>query len=376
MYCDICNSTDLEQIFEKNLNYTALKNLSNINITSCKTCGFCFNSKISQEDCNEYYETIINYTHNLYLNHNNELQHDRYSHLDDLLKKHNIQKNSSIIDITSSDGSLIYYLQYLGYNNLTLCDISVENIEKEYLNVKKHKLNIMKKSDYNYIKNKYDFIFFNHTLEHIRDFNVFYENIKILMHYDSLLYIEVPDINRISSTSNFFLEITHEHINFFNINLLNNLSLKYGFINTSSGILDFNYRKVLEIKATYGVYKIDKFINKKIKHVYDSTITQKLVLYIRNSLEHSNKIYEKLDKNLNYSIYGIGLYVLYFLSIHDINISNLYDRIKTGSVKNIEIKNISESTQNELFLILNEERYYDLLDDLKRHIPNPNIYKL
>jgi 2-polyprenyl-3-methyl-5-hydroxy-6-metoxy-1,4-benzoquinol methylase len=107
------------------------------------------------------------------------------------------------------------------------------------MNLKKHKLNIMKKSDYYNIAEKYDFIFFNHTLEHISDFDTFYENVKILMHSDSLLYIEVPDINRISSKKDYFLEITYEHINFFNINSLNNLSLKYDLINISSGILDF-----------------------------------------------------------------------------------------------------------------------------------------
>jgi len=375
MKCKICDSINFKKIFETNLNYSVLKNLSNIIITSCKKCGFCCNNKITQKNCNEYYETTTNYTHNLYSNHNNEIQHDRYSHLEHLFKTNNITKNSSIIDLTSSDGSLIHYLQYLGYNNLTLCDISVENIETK-LNLKKHKLNIMNKSDYDNITEKYDFIFFNHTLEHISDFDTFYENVKILMHSDSLLYIEVPDINRISSKKDYFLEISYEHINFFNINSLNNLSSRYGLINISSGILDFNYRSVLEIKATYGVYKLNQSINKEIEYIYDSIVETKLVSYIENSLEHAKQIYEKLDKKLSYSIYGIGLYVLYFLSIYEININNLYDRIKRGSIKNIEIKNTSEINENELFLILNEERYDMLLEDLKINIPNPNIYKI
>jgi len=71
MNCKICNSIKLKKIFETNLNYNRLENLQNVNITCCRNCGFCYNSKITQNDSNKYYETTKNYEHNLYLNHNN-----------------------------------------------------------------------------------------------------------------------------------------------------------------------------------------------------------------------------------------------------------------------------------------------------------------
>ena len=72
----------------------------------------------------------------------------------------------------------------------------------------------------------------------------------------------------------------------------------------------------------------------------------------------------------------MGLYVLYFLSIYKININNLYDRSKNGFLHKNEIKNVNECNENELFLILNEERYSMILNNLCKIIPNSNVYTL
>ena len=201
--CKICNNIQLNPIFNVELfKISNIGNLSSINIVSCQNCGFCFNNKITQEDCNDYYENSQNYTHNLYKT--LELNHEKYEHLIELLHNLNIQKTDDIIDLTSSDGSLLYYLKNQGYTNLTYCDISSENLSNtEYAN--KYKLNIIDRTDYININKKFKVIFFNHTLEHLADINSIFDNIKLLMNSDSFLYIEVPDIDRIKTNLNPFL---------------------------------------------------------------------------------------------------------------------------------------------------------------------------
>ena len=372
--CKICNNDNLELIYNINLkDISYIYDMGNINIVSCNNCGFCFNNKISQNDCNEYYSKSNNYTNDLYRT--QLLQHDRYNHFKNLLKELNINNDDSIIDLTASDGSLLLYLEYLGYNNLTYCDISELNVNNfNYKN--KYKLNIIDSNDYNFINKKYKLIILSHTLEHLSDLKNIFENIKILMDEESFLYIEVPDMNRIKCNNNAFLELTHEHINFFNLNSLNNLCNKNNLININSGILDFKYRLNLSINAFYGVYKINnKLIN---NYIFDDISKINLKKYIKNSEYEMSLIYNKIDNSIVYSLVGVGLYSLYFINIHkDIKINNFYDDVKIGTIQNIPIKKIKEIKDNEKILILTPCYYDKIYENLIKNNINPNnIIKL
>jgi len=370
--CKICNNSQLDVIFNiELLNYLNIQKLSSINIVSCQICGFCFNNKITQEDCNNYYENSQNYTHSLYKS--LELNHDKYGHLTELLNKLNIQKSDSIIDLTSSDGSLLYYLQNLGYNNLTYCDISVENLNTtEYAN--KYKLNITNKTDYININKKFKIIFFNHTLEHLADINSIFDNIKLLMDNDTLLYIEVPDIDRIKTNNNPFLELTYEHINFFNVKILNSLCNNHKLTNILNGTLDFKYRLKLIINALYGVYKLNiEQIGEKV--INKNGLTTNLTRYIDQSKYEMELIYKQIDISKTYSIVGFGLYALYFLSTYkNIIINNIYDETKVGVINNINIENFDSIKCNDGILILSPS-YYDMiyLKLINNNIDNRNI---
>ena len=139
--CKICGDCNKKSIFSLDLITTDfIREMGTLNIVSCSNCGFCCNNIITQEKCNDYYENSSNYTHTLYKE--QSLNHERYGHLKDLLNKFNISKNDPIIDLTSSDCSLLDYLQYLGYNNLTYCDISQENVNSSSY-TESFKLNIM-----------------------------------------------------------------------------------------------------------------------------------------------------------------------------------------------------------------------------------------
>ena len=310
--CKICgNNTNL--LFKLDLlNSSFIYNMKNVNIVSCSNCGFCFNNKITQEDCNEYYSNSTNYSHSLYKT--QPLQHDRYKHFKDLLPRLNINNTDSIIDLTASDGSLLTYLQHIGYNNVTYCDISQTNINNHDFDTK-YKLNIVDKNDYHNINKKYKLIILSHTLEHLSDLQSIFDNIKLLMDVDSLLYIEVPDMNRIKCDKSAFLELTFEHINFFNSTTLDNLCLKHNLINCDFGILEFYYRIFLLIKAFYCVYKYDNTeINKNIIH--DTNTQSNLNKYIDDSRKEFEKLYNQIDKTKSYSAVGTGMYSTFFLTIY------------------------------------------------------------
>jgi len=373
--CKICNNYDIKNIFSLNLiNTDFIGEMGTLNIVSCSNCGFCFNNMITQEKCNNYYEQSNNYTHKLYKE--QTINYSRYEHLKELLNEFKISKNDPIIDLTSSDGSLLDYLQYLGYNNLTYCDISQENVDNSNY-TESYKLNIMDINDYKNINKKYKLIFFNHTLEHIANFDIFFDNVKILMNDTSFLYIEVPDINRIvTDNNNPFLELTYEHINFFNSISLNYLCKKYKLLDIKNGILDFKYRINLSIKAVYGIYRIDDDIP-LVKFNYEHQVTESLTRYINNCIFDSQLIYKQIDNTKTYSIYGMSLYVLFFLSLYKLKIDKIYDDVKQGVVCDIEISKITTiDEKNENLLILSPNYHNMLYNNLIKYKPNVNIIHL
>jgi hypothetical protein len=343
-----------------------------INLIECNNCGFCFNNAISQEDCNKYYETTNNYTHNLY--EDKKINLERYSFLKNLLLNLDIKEDDSIIDLTGYDGSLLNFLKNIGYNNLTYCDLSEKNIANNIY--KSYKLNILKKNDYLKINKKYKFIFLNHTLEHVINIHELIKNISLLMDEDSILYIEMPDIDRITINDNPFLELSYEHVNFFNKEKLDNLMNINNFYNINSGIIDFKYRKNLDTKAFYGIYIVNKNISNIITNNITNTIKIKdtLLPYINDCLIISKKIYDSLDKNLEYSFVGLGLFTIYFLSIYKINCLNFYDEVRTGLFLNKKIKKFEEISNNENIIILSPKYYNDIKEKiLKLKINSNNI---
>jgi hypothetical protein len=293
-----------------------------------------------------------------------------------MLERLNINSNDSIIDLTASDGSLLSYLQHIGYNNITYCDISQTNIDNCEFN-NKYKLNLFEKNDYQNINKKYKFIILSHTLEHISDLQSIFDNIKLLMDDDSLLYIEVPDMNRIKCDKNAFLELSYEHINLFNSTTLNNLCLKNNLINCDLGILEFYYRINILVKAVYGVYKVDNtIINKNI--TCDTNTQSNLIQYIDDSKKEFENLYNQIDKTKIYSVVGTGSYSTYFLTMYkDIKVNCFYDEVKTGKINDIEVKPFTDINEDENILILTPHYYNHIYNKLIQININPqNIVPL
>jgi beta-phosphoglucomutase len=377
--CRICKNKNCESFFKLDIiKASFLQNLTFLDIKTCNSCGFCF-SNFTQEDTNTYYQTSTNYTHNLYSL--DSLKHDRYEHLYKLLKQLNIKEEDDIIDLTGSDYSLVDYLYYLGYKNISYCDIAESNVKiNNRPHINKYKLNIFNVDDYKKINKKFKFLFFNHTLEHIIDIKIFFDYLKILMNNDSLIYIEVPDMNKLEINNNPLLELSYEHVNFFNIDYLNYVCSQNNYNNIYNGKLSFLYRINVKVNACYGVYEYSKNDNNIIKFGIENNnyLQNTLKKYIDKSLNIYNKLYKQINKDLIYSVIGVGLYGLYFLSLFkDIKINQYYDESKEGSIDGIIIRKFEDIQDNENILILSS-LYYDIIYKklIEINIKEENIIKL
>ena len=203
-----------------------------------------------------------------------------------------------------------------------------------------------------------------------------FEYIKLLMTDDTFIYIEVPDMDRINVNYNSLLELSYEHVNFFNIHYLNNMCFINNFYNIDNGILDFKYRIHIDIKACYGIYKHNN--NNFSKNNDINILKNKLKNYIKESIDVYDSLYKKININLTYSVVGAGLYSLYFLSLYkNIKVNKHYDESKEGIINNIKILKFKHIEPNEKILILSSLYYYEIYNKLlKLGINEKNIVKL
>ena len=380
--CRICGNINTEIFYKFNFIENSITNVLNkINLTECSDCKFYFNSAINQSECNRYYLTSTNFTHKLYLD--SDLKHDRYYHLLTLLQKFNINFNDEIIDLTASDASLLNYLKHYKYINLTYCDLSDINLNFYDFN-KKIKLNLLDKTDFLKINQKFKVIFLVHTLEHIVDLDIVLENIKLLMDDTTLLYIEVPDIDRISFNKyNQHYEINHEHVNLFTKYSLNKLLNKHNYSFIDYNIVDYKYRININVNAFYCVYKYNTNIdNININNVQNTLVKYNnkniLLDYINYINIFCENIYRFIDLDKEYVIYGIGYFAIYFLSLYkNIKIKDFYDDVRFNEyILEKKIKNINELNKTDLILILAPVHFNLIKNKLIKHdIDEINIIK-
>ncbi len=102
-------------------------------------------------------------------------------------------------------------------------------------------IDITKKLQENFIKNKYDIILFPEIIEHIHDMTTTFNNIKCLMKPNSELIISTPNAFALGNIFRmlFGIEKNHpEHLSYYSFLTLENLLNRFGFI-----VKDFYYSK-------------------------------------------------------------------------------------------------------------------------------------
>lgn len=141
-------------------------------------------------------------------------------------------KNAKIIDLGCGSGSLVYWLQSIGYQNAQGVDISIEQVELA------HKLGIknIKRDDVRqYIKHckeEFDLIFMRDLLEHFNKEEILntLENIFSSLRKNGKVIIQVPNAENILSGRIRYGDFTHELA--FTENSMRQILLVSGFKHT------------------------------------------------------------------------------------------------------------------------------------------------
>ena len=267
--CLACNSKNLRQVLDLNLQPLANSYLSNKHLKEKKyplKVNACLN-------CNHLQLSIAVNPKKIYQN------YDYVSGTTDTYKKFMkkffrfcIQSNKkkflykNILDIGCNDGS---QLDVFKSNNFKTYGVDpAKNIFK--ISSKKHNVicDFFNKKVVAKINNKFDFIISQNSFAHNPKPIEFLKNAKELMHEKSLLIIQTSQADMCRNLE--FDTIYHEHINFFNINSMNKL-IQRSELKLDNVVKDpihgssylFVIKRYSDQKKIYKLLKKEKFLNFK-----------------------------------------------------------------------------------------------------------------
>lgn len=297
--CPICNSKNLNLIGKVQI----LENNLIIHETSlCKYCGHIFRSIFPKNSWfSKCWKKIKEQKPHIINKSLENLRKSRYIYYyKSFIKK---QKDSiTLLDIGAAFGSGSIYFRKMG--------CKVECLEPElnrsnFLKKKKFKVynSFIENSN---IKKKYDFIIFAHALEHCEDIYKAIKKIKNLMHRKSLLYIEVPNSEKVID---FYDLLYTPHRNNFNSN-----NLKYFLAKNNFDILKFENKLFKDegpVLCVLVSLKQNKKNNLKLKVINNDLILKKKKLYNYKKIIFKNVFVDKITNFFYIINLHLGSFIKY-----------------------------------------------------------------
>lgn len=280
---------------------------------------------------------------------------------DMIIKKLNLNSNSSVIEIASNDG---YLLQFFKKKKISCIGIEPTKIAANIS--KKKKINtLVEMFNYRYSKiikkkyGKYDLIICNNVFAHVQDINNFTKGLKNLLKPKGTINIEVPHLLNLMKYLQFDT-IYHEHYSYLSIislsNILNRQSLflyNVDKINTHGGSL----RLYITHKNSifYNKYKIvDQLFNDEIKFglknlkTYQSFQRKTFLIKINflNFLIKNKKLGKKI---VAYGAAAKGNTLLNYCGIKNDLIDYVFDSSKVKQNKLLPGSNIKIQEATKIF---------------------------
>lgn len=284
--CPICNHNKCEVIGKVLIEK---KNISILETSICKFCGHIFRSVMPKNKWFSKCWNKIKESRPSVVNRDLEKLRQRryeyyYKHYISEIDQ-NTEKKINLLDIGAAFGSGSIFLRKK--------NIAVECLEPEL-----NRLNFLKRKKFKVyssfienssIKKKYDFIIFAHALEHCEDIYKAIKKIKNLMHKKTLLYIEVPNSEKVID---FYDLLYTPHRNNFNSN-----NLKYFLANNNFDILNFENKLFKDegpVLCILVSLNLNKKKNLKLKKINKNSILKKKKLYNYKKIIFKNVFVDKI----------------------------------------------------------------------------------
>ncbi|RXJ93850.1 hypothetical protein CRV00_09270 [Malaciobacter molluscorum] len=348
MICPNCNSTKTITIYKnKKMPYglNLKEKTIDIEVEYCQECKFIFQSSAYTNNYNKnILELYKSYTISNMYNFPNTSQTNikALKFISPYIKD---EINFNILEIGSNRGDFLYLLkQKFTKVNILGCEPT------EFKELKVPTINSF--FNKNLFNTKFDLIILRHTLEHIKNPDIFIKDLEFIQKNNSHVFIEVP--NLIYSLNNFIEDFTPDHVNYFYKDSLCKL---------------FN-KKIIKIDDEEYLYALFSNEDKK----YESTSK----IGFEELFINFNKNIETLTNNItSYNrviFYGISNFYLWIYSRLQNNLKNkecffIDDYIKDDNLNNLP--KTSQIKEGDLVILCSSNK--DIQNKMFNKIEEKNI---
>ena len=293
--------------------------LNHYRVVACAGCGFTYaDTTAVQEDFNLYYQNANMYsasgkTKSTIMD---KLSENRYR----LIEKY-VDKSAKIVDIGCGSGDLLVYLKQKGYQNLYGIDPSKESVEHlKAQGIEGAVGNIFEPvAEW---KGSLDVVISTMVIEHIYDLNAYIRNLKQYLSDKGLLIIDAPAVEGfpkyMAPFPNYF---NHEHINYFGLNSLDKLLLKYQMKRMNSDSEAYYLVEGEELSfaelCLYGIYKSVDEKNKPettVNDISEQSIREYFEKIDKKNAQLKDRIRQFCEDGKQIIIWGTGSYTMQLLA--------------------------------------------------------------
>jgi SAM-dependent methyltransferase len=238
----VCSASEADAVFRQDFaTVEQATPVSGYDVVVCRRCGGAYADGIpEQEAFDRYYREMSKYEYAQRDGAESDYDRRRLELIAGIVAPHIRSAAARVLDVGCASGRLLASLRDRGFPNVVGLDPSpacAATARRLYgIEVRTMTLDEMARAG-----ERFDVVIMVGVLEHLRDLDAAFEQLRTVLTSGGELYVEVPDVTAFADWPNApYQDFSTEHINFFSPVSLTNLMRRHGFERT---FLEQNHRE-------------------------------------------------------------------------------------------------------------------------------------
>ncbi|HET7696961.1 MAG TPA: methyltransferase domain-containing protein [Vicinamibacterales bacterium] len=308
--CPVCGSPDRRVVFRQE--FAAVEQATPItgyDVAVCERCGAAYADGIpGQAAFDRYYREMSKYEYAQRGGEESEYDARRLAVIADVVAPRLPSRDARVLDVGCASGRLLANLRERGFPNVTGLDPSpacAATAARLYsIPVRTTTLAGIAASG-----ERFDVVIMVGVLEHLRDLESAFAQVRALLEPSGLFYVEVPDVTAFADWPNApYQDFSTEHINFFSPVSLRNLMRRHGF---AEAFLEQNHREQSYRTVMSNISAFYRREEEMPQHIeFDADTALGLDRYLAACAADERRLHEKIDAVVDAKqpilVWGVG----------------------------------------------------------------------
>jgi SAM-dependent methyltransferase len=382
--CPICGSAARRVFFQQQ--FAAVDQATPVtgyDVVVCEECGGAYANGIpDQRAFDSYYRDMSKYEYAQRGGAESEYDLRRLTLIADVIAPHLVSPAVRVLDVGCASGRLLAVLRDRGFPKVTGLDPSpacAATAKTLYgIDVRTMTLAALAETGATF-----EVVIMVGVLEHLRDLNSTFEQLRALLAPNGLLYVEVPDVTAFADWPNApYQDFSTEHINFFSPISLDNLMRRHGFTRL---FLEQNHRQQsykTVMSNVSAVYRSDRRAPSNAP-TFDPETARGLDRYLSQCAADERRLRAAIDAMVDAKrpmlVWGVGTHTSRLMATSRLKDANIVAFIESNSRyhgKRLHGRPILAPTalvdHSEPVLISSRVFQKEIVDQIRKDLGRPN----